>query len=346
MEVINVCSSGHLDPYDSYGLTACQLARHLTALGAYVNLMPLGNRLTPGLPPDVAAIAQQPIKAAWGGILLGYPTGFHHYGALCNSRRRVAVSMFESSKIPTGWAEQLNQCAAVVTPSRFCRDVFLDCGVKAPIHVAPLGVGEAYKPAERSTGRPFTFLAFLDRGLRKGGIAALQAFLQAFGDDPAYRLILKQREVVIKAEILNPNVTAISQDMTEQELYNLYLQSDVLVNPNRGEGFGLIPREFSSTGGISLATDWGGTADHLGFWGVRLPYSLVPADWSSNKRLAGQDLGFWAEPDVPGVAAVMREIADNREAYRQRAMQRAGLVRSIYSWRCFAEKVLEIWRGD
>jgi glycosyltransferase involved in cell wall biosynthesis len=346
MDVINVCTPGHADPYDSFGLIACQLARHLTTLGAYVNLLPLGSRVMDSQPADVRSIAEQPIKGAYGGILLGWPTVHPHYGQLANIGRRVAVTMFESSRLPSGWTERLNTLDAIVVPSRFCEDVFLNCGVTTPIHVIPLGIGEAYKPAGRATDRPFTFLAFLDRGLRKGGLVALQAFQMAFGDDPAYRLILKSRRSKVNAEITNPNITLIQRDMTEQELYELYLECDCLVNPNRGEGFGLLPLEFAATGGIALATDWGGTGDYIRRIGVPLPYRLVKADWRGHKTLGGQELGNWAEVSPDEVAEVMRRVADNRSMHSFIARLSAPVVREQYDWRTFAERVYEVWRGE
>lgn len=346
MDVINVCTPGHADPYDSFGLIACQLARHLSALGCYINLIAVGNRVLDTQPADVRAVAEQPVKAAFGGILGGYPTVYRHYGALANIGRRVAVCMFESTVLPRGWVDTLNELNAVIVPSQFCETVFMNCGVTTPIHVVPLGVGDVYRPAGRAPGRPFTFLAFLDRGLRKGGVTALQAFYRAFGDDPAYRLILKRRKSHVQTQIINANVEEIAQDMTDQELYELYLKCDCLVNPNKGEGFGLIPREFAATGGISLATNWGGTADDIGLWGVPLPYKLVPADWSRVKSLAGQSLGEWAEVDVDDLAVTMRSVADNRVYHQWIAAQVAPAVRELYDWRKFAERVYEVWRAE
>lgn len=346
MDVINVCTPGHVDVADSYGLIAAQLARHLTALGAYVNLLPLGNRVMDSQPPDVRAVAEQPVKAALGGLILGYPTAHHAYPQLTMHGRRIALTMWESSVCPPAWVPILNGLDAIITPSYFCEDVFMRCGVTTPIHVVPLGVGEIYRPVGRAPGRPFTFLAFMDRGRRKGGLAALQAFQLAFGDDPAYRLILKSRKPRQPAEILNPNITLIQRDMTEQELYQLYLECDCLVNPNAGEGFGLLPLEFAATGGIALATDWGGTGDYIRTVGVPLPYKLVKADWRGHKKFEGQDLGDWAEPITEVVAQLMRYVADNRETYRWMAAEVAPQVRELYDWRRFAERVYEVWRGN
>lgn len=363
MTTITVYAPGHFDMFDSYGLIACQLARHLTALGVRVNAMGMGKTVMDSQPADIRAITEQPIMASLGGIFLGYPTGYtKHANPLAHIGPRVCVTMFESSKIPDAWIEPLNGMDAVIVPSHFCAQVFRDCGVTAPVHVAPLGVGEVYKYAERpwtlpSTtvhdcplsvhNRPLTFLAFLDRGQRKGGIVAYRAFGRAFGEDTNYRLLLKARtrkNKNVSVGVIEPNVELIDRDMTEQELYELYLSCDVLINPHKGEGFGLIPREFAATGGISLTTDWSGTADDLPCWGWPINCDLEPATWSDHKTLAGQDLGMWATVNPDLVVWHLVHVAQHIDAYRRRARTHAANVQHLYSWRAFAEQVLSIWK--
>lgn len=342
--MINVCAPGHFDMYDSYGLIACRLVGELAGLGVDVQALALGDRQHANQPDAVRAVTSRPIVQAWGGLLLGYPTNFHRFGVLAQHGPRVAVTMFESSKLPRGWVEPLNGCDAVVVPSTFCRDVFVAEGVTVPVHVVPLGVGDVYTPAKRPADRPLTFLAFLDRGRRKGGLAALQAFLTAFGDDTSVRLVLKSRDRGVGLTLTNPNIDVVQQDMSEQELYRLYLDCDVLANPHKGEGYGMIPREFSATGGVALTTNWSGTTDDLDQWGWPLPYTLVKADWKGAKNLEGQDLGVWAEPDIEGVASILRQVAAHRDYYQAQAYARAEGVRALFSWQRFAETVLNIYR--
>lgn len=345
--MLNICTPGHLDAADSYGIIALELARHLQRLGACVNLFALGNRQHSSQDAETAAIVAQPIRAALGGVFLGWPTGYAKHPAITRQGPRVAITMFESTLIPSGWAQTLSDMDAVIVPSTFCAKVFRACGVTAPIHVAALGVSCTYKPAQRPPDRPLTFLAFLDRGKRKGGTTALQAFLAAFGDDMNYRLILKGREVppARRLNLTNPNIEVIQQDMTERELYELFCSADVLIDCNRGEGFGMIGRQFSATGGISLSTNWGGTADWIEHWGLPIHYKLVPADWSGNATLAGQDLGLWAEPCLDGLVAMLRRIADNRLFCQSRAQSSAERVGRMYTWKGFAERVLWVWEG-
>jgi glycosyltransferase involved in cell wall biosynthesis len=343
MDVVNVFTPGHLDLYDSYGLIACQLTRHLDRLGVYVNALPMGDRLMDNQPADIAAIANKPIIPALGGFLLGYPTGYHSFGPLAAGGPRIAVTMFESTEIPPAWVPTLNDMDAVIVPSHFCKDVFSSCGVTTPIHVIPLGVGDAYRPTKRirKESDPFTFLAFIDRGTRKGWHHASQAFVGAFGDDERYRLLMKMRGGGRTIGMTNPNIDIIQGDMTEQELYELYLSADCLVNPNLGEGFGLIPREFAATGGLSLATNWGGTADDLEQWGLPIDYSLVPA-WPHLEKHRG--LGEWAEPDIDELSTLMSVVAESRDKWQPKALARAENVRRMYSWETFASRALEVWK--
>lgn len=344
MTAITVYAAKNYDIADSYGLIACQLVRHLTRLGVHVNAAGLGETVMDNQPEDVRAVTSRPLRPSLGGIVLGYPTNYAHQGALLYCGPRIAITMFESTRLPSGWVEPLNDMDAMIVPSWFCADVFKACGVTVPVHVVPLGVGEVYAWAERPKDRPLTFLAFLDRGLRKGGVVAEKAFLRAFGDDPNYRLILKSRNAKVPLNYGNRNITAIHQDMSEAELYQLYLSADVLINAHRGEGFGMIPREFAATGGIAMTTAWSGTADGLGEWGLPLPYTLVKAGWEDNKLLEGQELGSWAEPDIAGVAHALQTVAANREAYQAWAKRAAHRAAALYSWRQFAEQVLSIWK--
>lgn len=345
MTTLNVCTPGALDQADSYGLLACQLAVGLTRLGCYVNLFSLGPREVAGQSAELRTIIEQPLVATFGQIVLGYPTTFRQHNPLTQLGPRVGITMFESSKIPAIFVPELNQCQAIITPSAFCRTVFAEAGVTVPIHVIPLGINELYQPVERSFDGPLTFLAFIDRGLRKGGPTALQAFVAAFGDDPNYQLILKGRKSKITAEILNPNVTLIQEDYSEAQLYALYQRCHVLINPHRGEGFGLLPREFAATGGISLTTAWSGTADDLDQWGIGLDYTLVKADWAGHNQFSKMDLGDWAEVNQQSLVDRLEAIADNRLFYQRQAYRLAGNVHKLYSWEAFAKGVLDVWEG-
>lgn len=345
MTVLTLYAPGHYDPADSYGLIACQLVRHLTALGVRVNALGIGKTVMDSQPEDVRAVTSRPIVPVLGGIVMGYPTGYHLHGAMLNAGPRVAVTMFESTKLPQGWADVLNNVDAVIVPSTFCADVFRASGVNRPIHVVPLGVGDSYRYQPRTSGRPLTFLTFLDRGERKGGILALQAFLRAFGNDMDYKLIIKGRTPKVGFEMSNPNIELILEDMSEADLYALYCRCDVLINPHKGEGFGLIPREFAASGGLAMTTAWSGTTDALEMWGYPLPYALETAHWRGNKTLEGQELGEWSALNADSVASELRAVANRWRWHSSTLPAKARAAQGLYDWRAFAANVLSIYQG-
>lgn len=343
MDVVSIFTPGKYDVADSYGLIACQLAQRFSAAGAHVNAMSLQESNAANLPRDIQRIVEQPIRVSLGGIMLGYPTNYFKHGPMAMLGPRVAVTMFESTKLPPGWVENLNLCAAVIVPSSFCKRVFEAEGVTVPVHVIPLGVDETYQPIMReAAAEPFTFLAFGDRGRRKGSHEAIQAFIRTFGDDPRYRLLVKMRERDMKINILNPNIDMVQADMSTDELYGLYQQAHCLVFAAKGEGFGLPPREFAASGGVVIATNWSGLADRIIDYAWPLGYELGPA-WKGHKDFEALNLGEWAEPDVDDLAGLMRWIADNRKAVSKWAYQSAPRVHELYSWQRFAEAVYEVW---
>jgi len=327
MTIVNVCTPS-FDPCDSYGRIANELSAWLEQHGHLVNHY--------GMNAPVQAI-----RPATGGILLGYPTLHKQFGALVNRGVRVALTMFESTLLPDGWSDALNKCDAVIVPSNFLVDIFKANGVTVPIIVVPLGISEAFRHVrQRPDDGPLTFLAIGDRGLRKGWSKAVLMFNRVFGDDMNYRLIIKARD--FPANFTNPNIEVIREDYTDEQMAELYGRCHVMIFPSCGEGFGLPPREFAATGGVVMATNWGGTADQLKYWGLSLPYRMIPA-WSD--RIDWQKvLGQWSEVDNDSLALLIRDVADNYDSYQQFALQAARFVTERYQWSQFSESVFDIYQ--
>lgn len=331
--VINIFSP-NWEIADSYGRIASELKAGFEAKGYHVN--PFGD--------NAPATLLQP---AWGGLYLGYPTLYKEFERqilFAEFGKRVAITMFESTRLLPEWATNLNRCDSVIVPSQFLVPVFRHNGVKAPLHVHPLGVSQEFfsEPQLRtlSSDKPLTFLAIHDRGVRKGGNTALFAFEEAFGDDMRYKLILKSRHE--GTALSNPNVERIEHDMSNAELAELYKRADVMIFPSCGEGFGLPPREFAATGGIALATNWGGTADALRKWGVSLSYKMGTA-WRDNKKWYGKQ-GQWAEVDQKALVAKLQRLADYFDYFAADAMKASEFVAREYQWPRFVSSVESVWQ--
>lgn len=326
MTILNVCAYT-FDVADSYGRIAAELADGLATLETRVNRI------------DLNAEGVSPLAPSLGGIILGYPTQHRAYGYMVNAGPKLAVTMFESTRIPAAWIEPLNQCAAVIVPSAWLVDVFRESGVRVPIYCVPLGISRDFANVKPREHEPFTFLVHADRDQRKGWHRGMYAFNEAFGHDMRYRLLIKGRNVQMR--VRNPNMEIISGDLSNAELTRLYHRAHVMLFPSSGEGFGLPPREFAATGGLVITTNWGGTSDDLDQWGLPLPYELTDA-WDYKPEWHGV-MGQWAEPDQDALVDLMRHVAQHYDAYRNFGLRAAGYVQTHYRWSTFAKRVYGIW---
>lgn len=334
MNSINVCSPS-FDTADSYGRIASELRAHLTRHGVHVNTFAFDDSA-----PETRLVPSSV------SIMMGYPTAFDAepgHPAIARLGKRIVITMFESTQLPDGWVEKLNQADVIVAPSTFARRLFIDSGVTVPVVIVPLGVGAAYRYQPRKYNPIFTVCAIADRGQRKGWHRALFAFNNAFGDDMSVRLVLKTRARGLPFEITNPNVRVLSEDMSEEDLAAFYASCDVMLFPAAGEGFGLPCREFAATGGIVLATDWSGTADDLPEWGIPIPVTGFVGAWHNQIEHKLHGLGEWAEPDVDFMTGWLKRLRDTDVTFRNHVGWIASHnARRLYRWDAFAEHVFRL----
>lgn len=318
----------------SYGRIAVETKDYLEKKGYWVNTV---GRDAPN----------QTFKPGLLNFLIGYPTNYASFGLIAQYGRRVAFSTFESSIIPEEWVEILNKCDSVIVPCQWNAETYAAGGVNIPIHVVPHGISEGFHYVERPKREKFRFLTIGDQGHRKGFIDAISAFVKAFGDKEDVELIIKARTLSARSNLINltnKNIRVIDEDYTDQEMCELYGSCECMVFPAHGEGFGWPPREFAATGGISLATNYGGLADELEHWGIGLQYHLVPA-WpfppSNAKHFFHQ--GEWADVDVDYLSERMLEIYNMD--YNERialGKQFSDFTLGFYTWNKHCEKVMEL----
>lgn len=348
LKIMNVYSPSY-DPYDGYGRMALELVYHLDKSGVYVNAQggPGTQLVWDTQAPVMQELVQKPIRLAFGGLMLGYPTLYERLGGMANNGLRIAVTMFESTKLPDGWVQILNECDAVVVPAKWLVKAFKNCGVYKPIHVVPLGISETFFVADQREHyrkytrlNPFTYLCWGDRGSRKGWDLAMKAFHMAFGDRDDVRLILKSRDgLSFPYEISNANIEILRADLDEFGLRDLYLRCDAMIFPSHGEGFGLPPREFAATGGAAIVTRW--WADEIEQWGYPVNYKMGKA-WKDHPEHEG--LGKWADVDMDHLVKQIKHVFNQKQRIIRHMGQRSAThVAKLYRWEKFAGRLNEIW---
>lgn len=167
---------------------------------------------------------------------------------------------------------------------------------------------------------PFTFLCIAmnyEQTQRKGHAALLAAFRAFLDDGGRARLILHaptnangiDLHAIIRALDLHDSVV-LSQGLLDSPA-DLMRLAHVLIAPSKAEGFGVPVAEAQIAARPVIVSDFGAMAE-IARVGVKVPPATI--EWNAAQG------GFWAVPDVRGLAAAMRTVHDNFHRFRDQAV--------------------------
>jgi glycosyltransferase involved in cell wall biosynthesis len=273
----------------------------------------------------------------------------------------VARCMFESDRLPNGWAEACNQFAEVWVPSVFNRETFARSGVlEEKIRIVPGAIdAAAYSPERYPVGkqrgtRRFQFLSVFDFTPRKGWDVLLRAYLEEFSADEEVTLMVKVvnffgesrpeerlREFIRQHSFRNlPNLVLIDRVCSEDDLRQLYAGCDAFVLASRGEGWGRPYMEAMAFGKPTIGTRWSANLEFMSDQNSFLVEisGLEPCEmtWSSMPLYRGH---LWASPSVGSLRQQMRRVFEDRDEARQRGVQARADVVASYDLPVVARRV-------
>jgi glycosyltransferase involved in cell wall biosynthesis len=331
-------------PWDGYGRYGLSFVRALSELGAEVY---------PGTIHEVVNLPTylQRLKGlTWDKLTVALMPG-HEFRPLPG--RQWGYSMFESTCIPDGWAENINRhCERLLVPCQDNAAVFAESGVEIPIDVIPGGVDTAefplplrpHKPAE---DRPYTFMVLGDRGSRKGIEETWMAFYRAFDGVQDVRLIVKTRRdglAFFRSGGTERRVSIWREDVTTMR--DVYAQADCFVFPSRYEGWGLPPREAAAMAVPTIVSDNSGLSDGINHWATRVvaAHRMAPHPLADSVRdgLSFPPESQWFKPCVDELVTHMRWCYENRAAAAQQAYVGAQWLRNNQTWEHAALKLIDL----
>lgn len=246
----------------------------------------------------------------------------------------ILVSMWETTRLPQGWAEMCNRFDQVWCATRWQYQVYLDSGVDESklVYVPYVMDPELFEPegptlpqvrALAKTPQTKIFGSLFQWTERKAPAALIGGFLQAFhqgedvalviksyfGDDPNTGVEQEVRKITQRYRVLgvNPRIVCISQRWTDAQVMAFYRSIDCYVQPHRGEGFGLPIVESMLMGRPTIATGWSAPAEYGHQIILPVAYTLEPPhsmDWQPFYTIDQQ----WASPSASSVAHQMRRI--------------------------------------
>lgn len=268
----------------------------------------------------------------------------------------VGLTMFETDRLPSGWAQACMAMDEIWVPSRFNRETFAQAGVDPErIQVVPCGIDlscwdPAARPLEIPGRRRFVLLAVFEWTMRKGWDILLEAFARAFDASEDVCLVLRTRRPAndpkdIRAQIdefllakgIDPKATApvilLEDPVPDALMPSLYAAVDVVVLPTRGEGWGLPFMEALAMEKPVVATAWGAHTDFLDETvGWMIPVAGLEPVLPEQTRLFplyGSE-HRWARPSLDALVSILKELPACPQEVRTRGS--AGRARLAREW--------------
>ena len=261
--------------------------------------------------------------------------------------RVYAMTAYESSILPLGWADMLNQKRVqVIVNSTQQQGMMKANGVKAV--VVPLGIDpDVYKPEgpKLNLGSKYKFLSIGIPHYRKGFDLLLKAFAEEFKPDEDVALVIKTDklkklnywEIDIEAEIKKvqyrrktAEIMLVTGDVVD--LAPLYRACQCYVSSTRGEGFGLTILEAMACGLQILATDKGGHMDFCNEWHIDSCKGKAPTAVQYHTYNPTATMNY---PNINCLKIKIRTIFDGNKL-------KSNFDPSAWTWEASARKLLAV----
>ena len=288
-----------------------------------------------------------------------------HFQREHSAHSNIGRTMFETDRLPAGWAHSCNQMDAVWVPSEFNLRTFAQAGVERDkLRVVPGGIDlEPYDPSIEPMviqgTRGYNFLSVFDWTLRKGWDTLIRAYVEEFRADEDVALIFKVHsslgyplaEVVQTVESFLtatlgldvnriPDVVFQDSVVSDMHMPRLYRAADCYVMPTRGEGWGRPFMEAMAMGLPTIGTGWSGQTEFM----TRDNSLLLDFDVVDVPEIAFQETPTyrghcWAEPRGAHLRQQMRLAFEDRNGCRNLGQRARADIARRFNYRRIAEIV-------
>lgn len=259
-------------------------------------------------------------------------------------RYNIGFWYWELPEFPDYMAKSFRYVDEVWTASRFTVECFEKYSGGKPVRCIPCSIrAEADDSTRADFGIPedkFVFLQMYDvrsgQG-RKNPRAAVDAFLEAFGDRQDVLLVLKlnlpeyskEADGVLALAGAHPNIMTLVGNYPKRRINALCKCCDAYVSLHRSEGFGLGPAEAMYWGRPAVLTNWSGNIEYMrpdNCCPVKARVVEIEKPWGPYEK--GM---HWADPDVHDAAAWMKKLVDDRAFYQKLSAGAYKTIREEFS---------------
>jgi len=299
--------------------------------------------------PKVAALAKKAQKSIKCDVVFRnlYPprvTGMSGKLNILNSYG------WEESGFLKEYVDSFNQnLDGITVMSKYVKDVLKNNGVKVPMAVVGLGVEHILeskpKKLDLHTKKSFKFLHISSCFPRKGIDILLDAYAKTFSKDDDVVLIIKTfpnphnnvEELLqeLRKDENAPEVELINKDLDESYISWLYQNTDALVAPSFGEGFGLPMAEAMLFHLPVITTAFGGQSDFC----TKNTAWLIDYTFTKAQTHLSLFNSYWAEPNVKHLQKLLKQqVGLSKEELEEKTSKAYTLITTEFLWKNYQQK--------
>lgn len=262
------------------------------------------------------------------------------------SQYKIGYMPWESTELKNNWEQDLNRCDEVWTTSPWSQKILEEL-LDVPVFVYSHGVPKFCVPQRRKkkNGEIIRFLHVGEPALRKGGQDVVDAFIELFGNNPDYQLIMKCSQINTtrvyddnNQSLGTPpshykNIVVIEDYFPDELLLALYKQCDVFLYPSYGEGFGFNAAYAIAMGMPTICTaEW---ASYKDFITLPIDGEYVDSPWPSFHP------GQMVQPDLNQMKKHMINVSENYDYHANAAWPLALGIHEQFNWTKVSEKPIK-----
>jgi len=266
----------------------------------------------------------------------------------------LGFEVADSDRISDSAVNICNTADAIILPSNFAKESYINSGVNVPIYVVPHGLGDEYYRSPREPKREelrlikrikeeknYVYLLFFlwHSGHRKGADLVYHTINKLSKERPNVVLILKGSGLSIGASLSfdQSKTVLITGWLDNDDVVDLYDLADIYPLFSRGGGFELNGLEALARGVITLAAEKGSWTDYL-----PKEFLLPIARWVDVLPGNPYHVGKGPEIDVDKAVDRLVEIIDDLDEWKAKAREYAEKVKERFSWTKIGEQLIKV----
>lgn len=263
---------------------------------------------------------------------------------------KIAYTMYETSKFPEGFLNQLKTFNQLWVPSKWQKDNLIKQQFpKEKIKVVPLGVdSDIFFPIDEKFEK-FTFLLVGRWDARKSTLEIIKCFKDCFGNNKKVELLLlvdnpfdvdglgSTQNRLKHYNLESENIKSLSFT-NRKEYVSLLQKSHVFLSCSRAEGWNLPLIEAMACGTISVYSNCSAQLEFAENLGV--PINVLgeePASIYSKRQFDKNISGNYYIPDFEHLSQKMIDIYNNYDYYKDTSIKESKIIRQNFSWKKSSE---------